>query len=128
MGMKRYLVLLIIFITVSKVGTAQQLATQDLLSVQLPPLDTLFEGAKKSSMVEFYKLRMEGQELALKTERRRWLEYFTLYGTYQYGVIGINSYTNLGANFAVVYQNSGGEQLWYNVGGSLTIPLDMVFD
>lgn len=108
--------------------SAQEIPTEDLLKLQLPPLDTLFEGARKSSMVEFYKYRMEGQELALKTERRSWLAYFTIFGTYQYGIMGMNSFTNLGSNYPIVYQNTGGEQIWYNVGGALNIPLDKVFD
>ena len=127
--MKRYLILLLFTIIpfMQKIS-AQQLSADDLLSLQLPPLDTLFEGARKSSMVEFYGYRMEGQELALKTERRSWLEYVSVFGTYQYGVMGINSFTNLGSNYPIVYQNTGGEQLWYNIGAALNIPLNKLFD
>jgi len=126
--MKRYLILLLTIFTMTQKASAQQIPTEDLLKLQLPPLDTLFEGARKSSMVEFYNYRMEGQELSLKTERRRWLEYFSLSATYSYGVMGMNSYTDIGSNYPIVYQNSGGEQLWYNAGASVRIPLDNVFD
>jgi len=126
--MKRYLILLLTIFAMTQKASAQQIPTEDLLKLQLPPLDTLFEGARKSSMVEFYKYRMEGQELALKTERKRWLEYFSLSGTYSYGVMGMNSYTDIGSNYPIVYQNSGGDQIWYNAGASVRIPLDNIFD
>lgn len=109
-------------------ASAQEMTTDDFIGLQLPPLDSLFEGARKSSMVEFYNYRMEGQELTLKTERKRWLEYFSLSATYSYGVMGMNSYTDIGSNYPIVYQNSGGDQLWYNAGVSVRIPLDNVFD
>ena len=109
-------------------GKAQQNTEDDLINLKLPPIDSLFESAKKSSMIEFYNYRMEGQELALKTERRSWLQYFKIAGTYQYGVIGMNSYTDLGAPYSIIYENTGGEQVWYNLGATLSIPLDKLFD
>lgn len=126
--MKRYLILLFTILTMLQRASAQEITTEELLSVKLPPLDTLFERAKKSAMIEYYGYQLEGQELVLKTEKRSWLSYFGIYGTYQYGVMGISSYTNLGSNYPLIYQNSGGEQLWYNVGGSIGIPFDKFFD
>lgn len=102
--------------------------SSELLGLQLPPIEVLYEGARKSSMVEFFGHRMEGQELALKTERRRWLSYFSVYGSYQYGVMGINTYSNIGADMPIIYEYSAGSQLWYNVGASVRIPLDQLFD
>lgn len=126
--MKKSLFSLAIILLTSFIANSQQITNENLLSLDLPPLETLFEGAKRSSMVEFYGYRMEGQELALKTEKRKWLEYFTFFGTYQYGVMGMNSYTNLGTNFPMVFQSSGGEQIWYNFGASVSVPLDKIFD
>jgi len=126
--MKRYLLLLLSLFPVSQVASAQEAAVENLMSLQLPPLDSLFEGAKKSSMVEYYAHVMEGEELNLKTVKRRWLEYFAISASYQYGVMGISSFTDLGSNFPIVYQSSGGNQLWYNVGASVRIPLDMILD
>lgn len=126
--MKRYLALLLIILFFSQKSSAQRQTTEELLSVKLPLLDTLFERAKKSSMIEYYEYELDRQELELKTEKKSWLSYFGLYGSYSYGVIGTNSYTNLGSNFPLIYQNSGGEQLWYNAGVSVGIPLDKFFD
>ena len=126
--MKKSLFSIAIILLTSLIANSQQITNENLLSLDLPSLETLFEGAKRSSMVEFYGYRMEGQELALKTEKRKWLEYFNFFGTYQYGVMGMNSYTNLGTNFPMVFQSSGGEQIWYNFGASVSIPLDKIFD
>ncbi|MDX9798166.1 MAG: TolC family protein [Bacteroidales bacterium] len=112
----------------SNSSVLDSIENNELLFLQMPPLEKLFEGARKSSMVEFFGHRMEGQELALKTERRRWLSYFSVYGSYQYGVMGINSYSNIGADMPIIYEYSAGSQLWYNVGASVRIPLDQLFD
>ncbi len=125
---RRYLLLVLAVFAVIQRASAQEIARDNILNVHLPPIDSLYEGAKRSSMVEYYGLRMQGQELALKTERRNWLHYFTIYGTYQYGVMGMNSYTDLGSNYPMIYQNTGGEQLWYNLGATIGIPLDHFFD
>lgn len=101
---------------------------KQLSELKLPPIEELFESAMKSSMVQFYELRMEGEELMLKTEKRKWLEYFNIVGTYQYGIMGLNSYTDLGSDFPLIYQYSGTEQIWYNGGIALRLPLDRLFD
>jgi len=124
----KYLLITLILCLLCVWSKAQQSQEDDLVNLRLPPIDSLFESAKKSSMIEFYNYRMEGQELALKTERRSWLQYFKISGTYQYGVIGMNTFTDLGSTYPIVYENSGGEQLWYNVGATISIPLDKLFD
>src|SRR5512133_396676 len=121
--MKRYFIILLTIFLIIQKSTAQDAAVKNLLTLQLPPLDTLFEGAKKSSMVEFYNYRMEGQALTLKTEKRSWLGYFSLSATYQYGVMGVNTFTDVGSNFPIIYQNSGGNQLYYNAGATFRLPL-----
>lgn len=109
-------------------GSAQERLVDSLINLQLPPIETLFENARKNSMIEFYNYRMEEQELNLKTERRSWLGYFSLSATYQYGVMGVNTFTDVGSNFPIIYQNSGGDQLYYNAGATFRLPLDNFFD
>lgn len=118
----------LIFIISLSLSIRAQEQTAELMYFRLPPIDTLFKGALKSSMVEFYDLRMEGEQLLLKTEKRKWLEFFNLAGTYQYGIIGMNSFMDLGENYPLVYQYTGQEQLFYNAGASFRIPLDRLFD
>lgn len=127
--MRKTIILFCLILAASiKQGFAQDSIVNDLLNLQLPPLETLFEGAHKSSMVEFYEYRMEGEELTLKTEKRKWLSYFNGYASYQYGVMGLNNYTNIGAEFPVVYQYSASDQIWYNAGVSLRFTLEDLFD
>lgn len=126
--MKKYFLLLLTLLTMVQGVSAQEKSIDDLLNLKLPPLDSLFEGARKSPMIEFYQYRNEIQELNLKTERRNWLQYFSIAATYQYGVVGMNTFTEFGSSYPIVYQNSGGEQTWYNVAASFRLPLDNLFD
>ena len=111
-----------------KEGYSQEVTPDYLLNLQLPPLERLFEGARNSSMVEFYEYRREGEELNLKTEKRKWLNYFSFYASYQYGVMGVNTYSEIGVELPPVYQYSGSDQLWYNVGATFRVSLDQFFD
>ena len=126
--MKKYIFLLLAISLIFNNSSAQDKSLDDLLNLKLPPLDSLFEGAKRSPMIEFYEYRNEIQELELKTERRSWLKYFSIGATYQYGIVGINSFTEFGASYPIVYQNSGGNQIWYNANATFRLPLDNLFD
>ncbi|MDD3300329.1 MAG: TolC family protein [Bacteroidales bacterium] len=106
----------------------EEYSTENLLNLKLPPLEVLLEGARSSSQVEFYNLRMEGEELTLKTERRKWQEYFSFYGSYQYGLLAMNTETDIGGGYPLIYQYSGTAQSWYSAGVSLRLPLDQLFD
>lgn len=125
---KRCLLILLSLFTVPQVISAQEPTIDYLLTLQLPSLDVLFEGARTSNMVKFYESRIEGEGHNLKTEKRRWMEYFTLSATYQYGVMGVVSYVTLGSNNSIAYQTSGGNQNWYNFGGAIMIPLSGIYD
>jgi hypothetical protein len=124
------LFLVLVPVTGSSQDTLSVLDRQsmELMNLKLPPLEELFEGARKSSMVEFYEYRMEGEQLTLKTEKRKWLSFFSAYASYQYGVMGINSYQNLGEEIPIMYQYSSSDQLWYNAGVSFRFNLEQLFD
>ena len=105
----------------------ESLSPDDYLNLQLPPLEVLFENAKNSAAVDFYKVKMEEEASALKTEKRSWLKYFRFNSTYQWGLMGINtSFSDI--DTPLFYQYSGARQNWYNVGVSLSIPFDDFFD
>jgi hypothetical protein len=72
--------------------TPDELKTDELLNIELPPLDVLFESSRQSPAVEIYKLRLQQEASTLKTERRSWLKYFSLSSTFQYGSVGVNNY------------------------------------
>jgi outer membrane protein TolC len=105
----------------------ESLSPDDYLNLQLPPLEVLFENAKNSAAVDLYKVKMEEEASALKTEKRSWLKYFRFNSTYQWGLMGINtSFSDI--DTPLFYQYSGARQNWYNVGVSLSIPFDDFFD
>ena len=99
----------------------------DYTKFTLPSLETLFENAKKSPSVEMYEAKMGVQDNQLISEKRSWLKYFRVGGSWQYGNIAINSaFTN--EYTPLFYQSSGVTQSsWYSTAG-LNIPLDDLFD
>jgi outer membrane protein TolC len=99
--------------------------SDDYMKLLLPPLSVLFENAKKSAAVEFYEIRKKEQESLLRTEKRSWLKYFRANASYLYGKTGILSYSEDNLS---LYQYSDIEQSFYNVGGSISIPIDDLFD
>lgn len=103
------------------------LDAEDLKALKIPSLEVLFENAKRSPAVEFYQVKMEEEASVLKTEKRSWLKYFKLSSSYQYGLMGVNSSFS-DTDTPLFYQYSGATQNWYNVGVSLSIPLDDMFD
>lgn len=112
-------------------GKAQQglesFSPSDYLNLQLPPLEVLFENAKNSAAVDLYQVKMEEESSALKTEKRSWLKYFRISSSYQWGLMGINTaFSDI--DTPLFYQYSGATQNWYNVGVTLSIPLDDFFD
>lgn len=105
----------------------ESLTSDDYLNLQLPSLEELFENAKNSAAVDYYKVKMEEEASALKTERRSWLKYFRFNSTYQWGLMGINSAFS-DTDTPLFYQYSGARQNWYNVGVSFSLPFDDFFD
>ncbi len=128
--------LLFLFLSVSLYSVAQdtdedidilELTDEDYFKIKLPPLPLLFENAKRSSNVKFFDIRQKANTSMLRTEKRDWLKYFKLVAGYQYGVMSDNSYL---ANQTTpqVSQVSGSKQSWYNVGISVSVPFDDLFD
>lgn len=105
----------------------ESLSPDDYLNLRLPSLEVLFENAKNSAAVDFYKVRMEEEASALKTEKRSWLKYFRFSSSYQWGLMGINSAFS-DTDTPLFYQYSGARQNWYNIGASISIPFDDFFD
>lgn len=105
----------------------ESLSPDDYTTLQLPPLEVLFENAKNSAAVDYYHVKMEEEASALKTEKRSWLKYFRFISTYQWGLMGVNSSFS-DTDTPLFYQYSGARQNWYNVGVTLSIPFDDFFD
>lgn len=128
MKVKRIVLLFFIFSNLSlSAQDIDELTAKDYLSFTLPPLSLLFENAKASPIIEYYEKKRQADESLVSTERKKWLNYMKVVGGYQYGVIGNNT-TFSDTNTPIFYQYSGNKQNWYNVGVSVSIPLDDLFD
>ncbi len=125
----RYIPILILYLIPSTL-ICQTIKTENdsLAAINLPPIEVLFEGAKKSASYKYYETRLDAEKKILRSERRRWLGYINMVGTYQYGVMGMNTYNNEGVGSPIIQQYSGSNQMWYNFGVSVRIPLDGVYD
>lgn len=100
---------------------------EDYASLQLPPLETLFENAKSNPMLEAFKTSEEIEKSLLKKEKRAWLKFFSVGGGYSYGKAGIySSYSDI--NTPLSNQYSGNAQNNYTVGASITVPIEALFD
>ncbi|MDD4639551.1 MAG: hypothetical protein PHT63_07345, partial [Bacteroidales bacterium] len=78
--MKKFFPVLLLLFAFTSVLRAQD-SYDDILNFKLPPLDSLFKGALKGPMAELYDIQKGGEMLLLKSEKRKWLEYFSLSGT-----------------------------------------------
>ena len=125
---KYSLVLYFFFVSKSLVYAQEyEKAPLDLSKIILPKLEVLYENARKSPGVGMYEAKIEAQDHLLTTERRSWLKYFKIGGSYQYGNIAMNSaFTN---EFTPLYYQSMGQiqNTWFGSAG-VSIPLDDLFD
>ena len=99
----------------------------DYENLTLPPLRTLFENAKGTPSIEIMEKQVQLQKKLLSKEQRAWLSFFTGHGSYTYGML--DNYANSSDVLTpIYYQYSGVEQHYWNIGGSVSIPFETLFD
>lgn len=99
----------------------------DYENLTLPPLGTLFENAKGTPSVEIMEKQVQLQKKLLSKEQRAWLSFFNGHGSYTYGML--DNYANSSDVLTpIYYQYSGVEQHYWNIGGSVSIPFETLFD
>ena len=104
-----------------------QFTDDDYLGLVLPPIDTLFARIETTSKANFFEYRTKEGESLLKSEKRRWLNYFRFSSAYQYGYLGGQSFMQ-GNLVPTYYQTSQNAQNYYNIGISFAIPFDDLID
>ncbi len=129
--MKKIILMLLFLITVGSLSFGQSVPLPaeglDYTKLLLPSLEELFENAKRSPSVEMFESKMMEQDNLLKSEKRSWLKYFKVGGSWQYGNIGVNSmFTD--QNTPLFYQYSGATQNARFVSGTVSVPFDDLFD
>lgn len=127
-----YLSLFLLF-GVAQVGQAQETSDfststpEDYTRLALPPLDLLFENAKKAPTYELAQVQEQIERQLLAKEKRAFLGFFSLRGSYQYGMFGNEStYTDVSIPPYLTYSTAA--QNGYTVGAGVNIPLDGLFD
>ncbi len=103
------------------------MAPEDYVNLKLPPLDSLFENAKKNPLIQIHDTKKEEELGLLSKEKKSWLKYFSIGSSYHYG---IQAYTSGYSDSAtpLYYQYNNNATNYYNVGGAISIPLDDLFD
>ena len=104
-----------------------KLTTKDYLNIQLPPLDALLENAKSGTIYSLAETKVLIERKILAKERKAFLGFFSLRGSYQYGMFG-NEATYTDVTIAPYLTYSTHAQNGYTVGAGVNIPLDGLFD
>lgn len=110
-----------------KISDYSSLKPEDYTNITLPPLDVLFENAKQGAVYKLADVKTQVEQRLLKKEKRAWLGFFSLRGSYQYGMFG-NDATYSDVVTPVVSTYTTAAQNSYTVGGGVSIPLDGLFD
>lgn len=106
-----------------------RMPVESYISLHLPPLHVLLANAReRSPQVNMFAANKESEERELKTLRRSWLEHIKLNGTFSYGTSDINSQSFYEENRPIVQNVTGMTQRWWNVGASISLPLDEIFN
>lgn len=110
-----------------KISDYSSLKPEDYTNITLPPLDVLFENAKQGAVYKLADVKTQVEQRLLKKEKRAWLGFFSLRGSYQYGMFG-NDATYSDVTTPIINTYTTAAQNSYTVGGGVSIPLDGLFD
>lgn len=114
-------------VVAQEVSDISQLNDDDYKKIVLPPLSVLFENAKNSPIYEMADVKATIERKLLRKEKWSFLGFFSLRGSYQYGMFG-NESTFTDVAVAPYLSYSTQAQNGYTVGAGLSIPLDDLFD
>lgn len=110
-----------------EISDYSHLKPEDYTNITLPPLHMLFENAKQGAAYELATVKEQIEQRLLKKEKRAWLGFFSLRGSYQYGMFGNDaSYSDIITPIVKTYTTQA--QNSYTVGGGVNIPLNDLFD
>lgn len=90
--------------------------------VELPPLAVFLESVYEHPSIQIYEAKRDEERATLKETQTKWLNYFRVSGTYQYGKIAALSKEN-GRTDDLLYTFNSKAQNQYNIGIVLSIPI-----
>lgn len=99
----------------------------DYSEFKLPPLGILFENAKSTPSIELLEKERQLADKMLSKEKRAFLKFFRVYANYSYGN---TSSTNTATDVSTPLYTfaSGGETNYWNVGASVNVGIEDLFD
>lgn len=106
-----------------------QMTADEYMRLQLPPLHVLMQNARRNSpQVNVYAANKELEERELKNVRRTWLQHFKLNASYSYGSTDVTSQQYYNQQYPIIQNVTGTTQSWWNLGASVSFPLDEIFN
>lgn len=115
------------FANAQETSDFSKLNPEDYTNISLPPLDLLFENAKGGPIYELASVKEQIERKLLAKERRAFLQFFSVRGSYQWGRFGVdNTFTDVAT--PIMYNYSTSKQKMYTVGGAINIPFNELFD
>ena len=98
-----------------------QAMLDDYERVQLPPLSVFLQSVYDHPSIKIYEAKREEANAEMKVSRREWLNYFRIYGQYQYGRIVQLSSTET-VDDPLLTTSLGSNKSTYSAGLSISIP------
>ncbi|MCD8081098.1 MAG: TolC family protein [Bacteroides sp.] len=103
------------------------LPLEDYANLSLPPLSLLYENARQTPIYEIERVKEQIERSFLRKERRSPLSFFSVRGSYQYGMFGTDvSYSDVYVPVISSYSTSA--QSSYTIGAAVNILIDEIFD
>ena len=99
----------------------------DFAKIKLPPLSVLYENARTTPSIQILEKEKQLQKKLLAKEKKGWLGFFSAGGSISYGIAD-NVASNTDVNTPLIYRYVGTEQTSWNVGGSVNLPFETLFD
>lgn len=125
------LILLVLYpsqsLIAQEISDFARLQPEDYSALTLPPLDVLFENAKQAPTYELAQVQEQIERKLLGKEKRYFLSFFNLRGSYQWGKFG-NDYTFTDVYNPIMYNYTTSKQNSYTLGAAVNIPLDDLLD
>ena len=98
----------------------------DYERIQLPPLSVFLESVYDHPSVRIYEAKRDEANADMKITKREWLDYFRVYGQYQYGRL-VQLSTRETIEDPSFLTSIGSNQHTYSVGISVSIPFGDLF-
>lgn len=114
-------------VVAQEVSDYSRLGEDDYTKIELPPLSVLFENARNNPIYEMADVKTVIERKMLAKEKRAFLGFFSLRGSYQYGMFGNEAtYTDVAIAPYLTYSTQA--QNGYTIGAGINIPLNDLFD